>query len=250
MSTRYIEQLAGGYHYHTLGDRRKVFTDIVIDEMSVVDQPKALDVGCGKGISAGVKAEEYLRRVREHAHELWGLDPALTEPPAHGMLDQFRHGLAEEADLPENYFDVAYSFMVVEHVTDPPKFFSAIHRALKPGGALVLCTVNAKHYFTRVADLCHKLKIDEVALRMVQGKKVDHYHFPVAYKCNSPEALRDAATKSGFESVQVAYSEEHPPAGYFKGPLKVFIWVGERNRRRSSDPTMLCNLYAVLRKPK
>jgi len=248
MSERYIERLGTTYNHRTLKDRRRVLVDVVLDEMSAVDRPRVLDVGCGQGITPGFEGAALVGEIAAKAEETWGLDPALTEPPAHGHFDQFRPGLAETADLPAAYFDVAYSYMVVEHVTDPASFFRAVARTLKPGGVFVLCTINRAHYFARIANVCHKLHVDELALRVVRGRRKMRYHFPVAYKCNTAEDLRAAGAAAGFDRVDVAYSEEGPARGFFKGPLKLISWMGERRRERGADPTILLNLFAVMRK--
>ena len=74
----------------------------------------------------------------------------------------------ETADLPENYFDLAYSYMVMEHVADPVGFLKALVKCLQPGGVYVFLTPNKRHYFTitasfRVFDLGADLAIAESA---------------------------------------------------------------------------------------
>ncbi len=101
----------------------------------------ALDVGCGGGLLS-----EPLARL---GATVVGLDPAPTN-----IAVARRH--AERSDLAIDYreeevedvarrgerFDLVLAMEVVEHVADVPAFVGACCRAVKPGGLLVMSTLN------------------------------------------------------------------------------------------------------------
>jgi 2-polyprenyl-6-hydroxyphenyl methylase / 3-demethylubiquinone-9 3-methyltransferase len=101
----------------------------------------ALEVGCGGGIlaeeiaSAGFRltgidpAERSLVTAREHAR-LYNLD-----------ID-YRQGIGEKIDFPDNHFDVVFCCDVLEHVRDLPKCIAEFSRVLKPGGVFFFDTFN------------------------------------------------------------------------------------------------------------
>lgn len=100
-----------------------------------------LDVGCGAGLLS-----EPLARL---GGSVSGLDPAP------GMIEAARLH-AEESGLPIAYradavetlaaegarFDVVVAMEVVEHVADVPAFVGSCGEVLKPGGLLLLATIN------------------------------------------------------------------------------------------------------------
>lgn len=52
-------------------------------------------------------------------------------------------------NFPDNTFDYAITFQVVEHIKDDHSFVREIHRVLKPGGKLIITTPNIKMSLTR-----------------------------------------------------------------------------------------------------
>ena len=102
---------------------------------------RALDVGCGGGVLC-----EPLARL---GADVTGIDPApenVAAAAAHaaqiGLRVTYRatpvEALAERGEA----FDLVCVMEVVEHVADVPGFLGACCRVVRPGGALVLATLN------------------------------------------------------------------------------------------------------------
>jgi 2-polyprenyl-6-hydroxyphenyl methylase / 3-demethylubiquinone-9 3-methyltransferase len=101
---------------------------------------RLLDIGCGGGLLSepmarlgfavtGVDASERnIKTARAHAC---------------GLPIDYRAGTAEAllADH-ENQFDVILNMEVIEHVADPGAFLRDCGRLLKPGGLMILATLN------------------------------------------------------------------------------------------------------------
>jgi len=123
--------------------------------------------------------------------------------PDAGIFDQTQTATMESSELPPESVDVAYSWMVMEHVVNPVEFCEAVYRALKPGGSYFFSTPNSKHYFTIVANLCKNLKIDEAVLSLIRKQEdLDDYHYPVQYKFNSEPMIDEVAKQVGFEAPE------------------------------------------------
>lgn len=116
-----------------------------LDRDPLADKPmrglKLLDIGCGGGLLSepmarlgadvtGVDAsEKNIGTASAHAAEM-GLD-----------ID-YRHGTAEALAEAGESFDVVLNMEVVEHVADVGLFLKSCADLVRPGGAMVLSTIN------------------------------------------------------------------------------------------------------------
>ncbi|MBX3358596.1 MAG: class I SAM-dependent methyltransferase [Phycisphaeraceae bacterium] len=244
-----FEELSRSYNFQTLPSRQFVFVKLLRDEMALRTRPvRALDVGCGKGIhlDAGLS-----KQVRESADELYGIEPDPTITPETGLFDHFQHARMEDAALPADHFDVVFSSMVMEHVTDPETFLRAARRCLKPGGVFMFLTINGSHYFARLANLARSMRLEEVVLRLVRGRQeVESYHYPTAYRFNRASQIEPVARGLGFEDPEYVFVEGNGPIHYLPGPLRLLLYVMHSKRRIVRDPRCLMELICRIRRPK
>ena len=241
-----FEELARRYNFRTNSDRRRVFARLLIKECEQREKPvRVLDVGCGRGIG---RIRAYQEALRPHVDEYWGIEPDTDVTPMEGLFDRFQHALMEDADLPENHFDVVYSFMVMEHVADPDAFMQAVQRVLKPGGVYIFMTPNGGHYFTIFAETLHKLKLDEAMLRILKPGMVEKYHYPVAYKFNKVRDIDATAARLGFEAPEYAFIEPDGPRDYMRGPLILLFHLLAWKRQVIKNPRCLLDLTCRMTK--
>lgn len=208
---------------------------------------RGLDIGCGVGIGMRPSATAAVAQCFD---ELWGVEPDadVKQPPVFAHVE---HAVFESAKLPDDYFDVSYSFMVMEHVADPKRFMSKLFRALRPGGCYVFLTVNGVHYFSRIANALRASRLDETVLRMLFGKQnVEGYHYPTQYRFNRPSQIEPVCEEVGFEKPEYVYVERSGRMSYMKGPLAL---VGDhlaRSRLTDKRSERLLDLFCRVRKPK
>jgi SAM-dependent methyltransferase len=153
-----------------------------------------LDAGCGRASA--------LRPYRDRIARFIGADihaPALGSLP---YLDDFATVdlcAAGEAFAPGS-FDVILSSFTVEHFAAPESAFRNFRAWLRPGGVLVISTVNRRHPFVW-AYLAIPDWLRARLQRLVKATAADAH--PIVGVCNDPAALRVALRDAGFGDVQL-----------------------------------------------
>ena len=102
---------------------------------------RILDIGCGAGILS-----EPLARL---GADMIGIDPAAENIEAarlhaaeSGVAVDYRATTAETLAEAGERFDIVLAMEVVEHVVDVPAFVATCAAMVKPGGLLVMATLN------------------------------------------------------------------------------------------------------------
>ncbi len=129
-----------GSTWHRVGQRINAPVNLVaLDHLVNWSKVRSvLDVGTGYGyLPALIKQRRGVPLVR-------GVEVSAAEARfarAELGVDVF-HGTLDQANTPENAFDLVCSFEVIEHLLDPRPFLASMIRACKPGGTVVICTDN------------------------------------------------------------------------------------------------------------
>ncbi len=153
----------------------------------------ALDAGCGR-VSA-------LRSFRPRIARLVGADvhePATPLP----HLDEFvivdlcrpAGGFADAS------FDVVLSSFTLEHFEDPAAAMANLRRWMRPGGTLVVTTVNRRHPFVAAY-----LVLPDGPRRRLQPlvKATAGDAHPLVGACNDPAAVHGALSDAGFKEIRL-----------------------------------------------
>lgn len=243
-----VRQYEASYNLLHPSHRDAFFMDLVLDTVRTYKRPRRiLDIGCGEGVGTD---PELFKRVVAESDEFWGVEPDTSVKPREGVFSNFQHALFEDANIPDNSVDLAYSCMVMEHVQNPDAFMAKAFRVLKPGGTYIFLTVNGAHYFAMIANAMRKMKIDEFMLRVARpGQVVEGYHYPTAYKFNKPRQIDAACARLGFEKPRYVFVEHDGAKFYFPGPTSVAWHALTYKRKLIKNPRALLELIGVIRKP-
>jgi 2-polyprenyl-6-hydroxyphenyl methylase/3-demethylubiquinone-9 3-methyltransferase len=112
---------------------------------------KLLDIGCGGGLIS-----EPLARL---GADVTGIDPAPENietahrhAKASGLTVSYRQALVEDLAAENATFDAVLCLEVVEHVPDVPAFLKVCSSLVRPGGLMIVSTLNRtlKAYFLAI----------------------------------------------------------------------------------------------------
>jgi SAM-dependent methyltransferase len=165
----------------------------MLDESLPASGARVLDAGCGRW--------SQLVSFRPRISDLVGLDVHAPQKTPRWLSRFVRADVCTEADaFPPATFDLVLSSFTVEHLADPAAAFRNIHRWLRPGGVLVLSTVNRSHplvaaYLRLTPRLRHRLQ------RFVKYTDADAH--PVIGAANTPDEMRTALSGAGFTDIEL-----------------------------------------------
>jgi 2-polyprenyl-3-methyl-5-hydroxy-6-metoxy-1,4-benzoquinol methylase len=104
---------------------------------------RLLDVGAHTGVFVEIAAR--------HGWDAWGVEPghwAVEQARARGL--QMKVGTLKTAHIPAESFSVVTMWDVIEHLTDPLGTLKEAWRVLKPGGWLIIHTIDIESLFARL----------------------------------------------------------------------------------------------------
>ena len=160
-----------------------------------------VDVGCGGGLLA-----EPMARLGATTTGVDASGDAIAAARAHasqgGLSIDYHTGSAEELAAAGNRFDVVLALEIVEHVADIPSFVDALGQLVRPGGLVVMSTLNrtAQSYAVAIIGA-------EYILRWVARGTHDWRKFV------RPSELARALRNSGLTVAEMAGMRFDPVAG-------------------------------------
>jgi SAM-dependent methyltransferase len=161
-----------------------------------------LDVGGGRDVFPS--NPKLATELATRAGLLVGVDPSPNVHDntfAHRKVQAFIEDFA--ADEP---FDLLTLRMVAEHITKPDAAVAAIARLTKPGGRVVVYTVNR---LTPVAAAAWAVPFRfHHAVKTAVWRTEEKDTFPVAYRMNTRGDLRSLFTAHGFREAAFAYLDD------------------------------------------
>lgn len=128
------EQIVG--HFSLNGESATPFNNLSL-----------LDVGCGGGLIAEPMARLGANTTGIDAG-LENIKVAALHAQQSGIAIDYRCNSAEELALDGAQYDIVLALEIIEHVVNPTLFYDTLAKLVKPGGILILSTLNrtAKSY--------------------------------------------------------------------------------------------------------
>lgn len=205
-------------------------------------QTEWLDVGCGSDLFPSNPALGHL--LAKRAKFLAGLDPSdnIQENPfvhekAQCLLQDYRT---------ERRFDLITMRMVAEHVSDPPTALAALARLTKPGGRVVIYTVDKWSPATLISAAT-PMAVHHAAKKWLWGTSPEDT-FPVEYKMNTRATLARQFAEAGF--AEESFQRLDDCRSFAKWPLtsraELMVWKGLKAIGLGYPEACLLGLYRRL----
>ena len=102
---------------------------------------RILDIGCGGGLVAEPMARLGADVTGADATQV-NIDVAQTHADQQGLAINYRATTAEAMADAGEVFDVVLALEIVEHVADPKAFVATCQRLVRPGGLVIVSTLN------------------------------------------------------------------------------------------------------------
>lgn len=202
-----------------------------------------IDVGGGKALFPNDPALSGL--VAGRVHRLVVVDPSdnIDSNP-------FPHERAKcliEDYQTNDQFDLVTFRMVAEHITDPPAVLKILGRLLRPGGAVVIFTVNRWSPITVLSDLV-PFRLHHPIKKLFWGGDEEDT-FPTVYKMNTRRELRALFESHGFEERYFTYLDDLATFSNFKvlNYLELSAWKTLKRLRLRYPENCLLGVYEKTR---
>lgn len=102
---------------------------------------RVLDIGCGGGLLCEPLARLGASVTGVDAAEK-NVKTAASHADSQGIDVHYRHGTAEDVLAEGHQFDLVLNMEVVEHVADVPSFMTSCANLVRPGGLMIVATLN------------------------------------------------------------------------------------------------------------
>ena len=153
-----------------------------------------------------------------------------------------KHRAFVEEYTPPAPFDLATLRMVAEHVTDPARVVGALARLVKPGGRVVVLTVDLWSPITVVSRAVPSELHHPVKKLFWGGEEKDT--FPTAYRMNTRRDLKRLFARGGFREAEFAWVDDCSALARFPR-LNTLELLGRAALRKLGLRYPECNLLGV-----
>ena len=183
--------------------------EAVVDQL-VTPGCRWLDVGGGRNVFPNNPT--LARELVARCGHLTGVDPSPNiheNPFVHERAQAFIEDY--QSDQP---FDLLTLRMVAEHITKPDAAMAAIRRLVKPGGKLVVYTINKWSPISVVAWLTPFWLHHPIKRLFWKTEAKDT--FPVAYRMNTRRTLAEVAAAHGFREQAFRHLDDLSAGARFR----------------------------------
>lgn len=198
-----------------------------------------LDVGSGRDLFPSNR--RLAERLSARAGWLVGVDPSANIQDNRFVHERFQGFIEDYAS--DQPFDLVTSRMVAEHITDPPAMLRTLARLVRPGGLVVIYTVNRWTPIALVSALV-PFGLHNPIKKFFWGTE-ERDTFPVAYRMNTRRDLVRLFAAAGFDEVLFRKLDDCRAMANFRWPhyAELATWRMLHTVRLSYPENCLLGVY-------
>ena len=175
------------------------------EQLPAGNEKAIVDIGCGR-------TAPVLKKYKGQAARLIGVDLVeFTEQ--NEDVELYNSDISSMPFLATESVDLVFCRSVMEHVVEPDRVFSEIHRVLKPGGHFIFLTANVYDYASIIAMLIPN-RYHARIVKYTEGR-AEEDTFPTQYKCNSKKRIQSLSHDHLFDVSKFEYLGQYPSYFYF-----------------------------------
>lgn len=168
----------------------------------VKEDTRWLDVGCGRSVFPFNAAAAKV--LAERCRLLVGIDPSDNIDANHVVHERAKCSLEEFSST--NQFDLITLRMVAEHLSNPEASAAALSRLTRPGGRVVVYTVEKWSPVTVISAMT-PLTFHHAVKRFLWYTE-ERDTFPTVYRMNTRQQLRSIFTAVGYEEENFSHLDD------------------------------------------
>lgn len=199
-----------------------------------------LDVGCGRYVfPSNVKLAQILAK---RCSLLVGVDP--DETINENILLHSRNQTTIDNFRSDRTFDVVTLRMVAEHIDDPRQAVASLARLTRPGGKVVIYTVN-RWSPVPIITWITPFKLHHSLKRLLWEGEEAKDTFPVRYRMNTRTTLVRLFREAGFREKHFAYLDDLRTFSRFRATLFLELCAGRilRSLKLTYPENCLLGIY-------
>lgn len=177
-------------------------------EISLEDNKRLLDLGCG----SGAKLNEFAERN----YEVWGIDvdeiaiQSCKEKLPKGV---FLTGEVKEIDIPDGHFNYIRVDNALEHIPNPKEVLQECHRLLSKGGQIMVYVPHGR----------------SLSMRLMKGNSISSW-IPFHLQLFTKPSLKRLLNQAGFLRTNIY---EYYPYNWL--PMSIMQWRARRQSKLNHD---------------
>jgi SAM-dependent methyltransferase len=210
--------------------------DLYVDRvMEVARGQDWLDAGCGRQSFPAWRAQDE-HGLATSGVSLYGCDSDVSA--LRDRVDRSAVCAATLEHLPfaDQSFGLVSSNMVFEHLVEPEGVVSELVRVVKPGGRILIHTVNAWHYISLLTRVT-PIRFHRWVVARIEGRAAEDV-YPTAYRANTVRRLCQLFGAHGCRRVWGGAVSDMPPHVPYPGLFWVALLGGVAERRLARIPLL------------